>query len=64
MFGTSRTVVRSGRGSSDDERKLIFGHFDNEPLNDYGGKLELSSQLMVSYARIREHRKPSEFTKQ
>ena len=50
------------RRSCDDEKKLIFGRLDNEPLNDYGSKLDLGSQLAVSYAQIREHRNPSEFT--
>jgi hypothetical protein len=48
----------------DDEKQIIFGALDNEPLNDYQGQLELGSELAISYSRIREHRKPSEFTKQ
>jgi hypothetical protein len=48
----------------DDKRKLVYGRLDNEPLNDFKGKIELGSQLLVSYAQIREHRKPTEFTKQ
>jgi hypothetical protein len=48
----------------DDKRKVIIGRLDNEPLNDYDGKLEQGSPLVVSYAQIREHRKPTEFTKQ
>ena len=48
----------------DDKRKLVYGRLDNEPLNDYDGKIELGSQLVVSYAQIRDHRKPTEFTKQ
>lgn len=48
----------------DNERKLVYGRLDNEPLNDFEGKLELGSQLVVSYAQIRDHRKPTEFTKQ
>jgi hypothetical protein len=47
----------------DDKKKLVFGTLDNEPVNDYDGKPE-GSQLAVSYAQIREHRKPTEFTKQ
>jgi hypothetical protein len=35
----------------------VFGELDNEPLNDYDGKLELGSNLIVSYASIREHKK-------
>jgi len=48
----------------DDENQLVFGVLDNEPLNDYAGKIELGSELAVSYSQIREHRKPTEFTKQ
>lgn len=48
----------------DDERQLVFGKLDNEPLDDHGGKLELGSELAVSYSQIREHKKPTEFTKQ
>lgn len=48
----------------DDTKKLVFGTLDNEPLNDYGGKIDLGSRLAISYDQIREHRKPTEFTKQ
>ena len=48
----------------DDNKKQIIGRLDNEPLNDYEGKLEPGKQLIVNYAQIREHRKPTEFTKQ
>lgn len=48
----------------DEEKQLVFGILDNEPLNDYEGKIELGSELAVSYAQIREHRKPTEFTRQ
>jgi len=48
----------------DDLRKRIIGRLDNEPLNDYEGKLEQGTQLVVSYAQIREHRKSTEFTQQ
>ena len=48
----------------DDNRKVVIGRLDNEPLNNYDGKLEQGSPLVVSYAQIREHRKPTEFTKQ
>lgn len=41
----------------DDEKQLVFGTLDNEPVNDYEGKMELGSELAVSYAQIREHRK-------
>jgi hypothetical protein len=48
----------------DEEKKLVFGTLDNEPVNDYGGKIELGSELAVAYSQIREHKKPTEFTKQ
>jgi hypothetical protein len=48
----------------DDQRKVVIGRLDSEPLNDYDGKIDLSSQVIVSYSNIREHRKPTEFTKQ
>ena len=48
----------------DDMRKQIIGRLDNEPLNEYEEKLEQGTQLVVSYAQIREHRKPTELTQQ
>ena len=50
--------------SCDDRKRLVFGTLDNEPVGDYGGKIGLGSRLAISYDKIREHRKPSEFTKQ
>jgi hypothetical protein len=40
----------------DEQKKLVFGTLDNEPFNDYGGKLKLGSELAVAYSQIREHR--------
>jgi hypothetical protein len=48
----------------DEQKKLVFGILDNEPVNDYEGKLELGSELAVAYSQIREHKKPNEFTRQ
>jgi hypothetical protein len=45
----------------DDEKKLVFGTLDNEPVNDYDGRIELGSELAISYARILDHKKASEF---
>jgi hypothetical protein len=45
----------------DDEKRLVFGTLDNEPVNDYGKKVKLGSELVVFYAQIREHKKASEF---
>jgi hypothetical protein len=49
---------------SDEQKQLVFGILDNEPLNDYKGQLRLGSELAVSYSQIREHRKATEFTNQ
>ena len=48
---------------TDDKKRLVFGTLDNEPVNDYGGKVKLGSQLAVSYDKIRDHRKPGDFRK-
>jgi len=44
----------------DDKKRLVFGTLDNEPVNDYGGKAKLGSQLAVSYDNVREHKKAAE----
>lgn len=44
-----------------DEKRIIYGVLDNEPVKDYSGKIGLGSQLAISFDNIREHRKPSEF---
>lgn len=41
----------------DDEKRLVYGVLDSEPVNDYSGKAKLGSQLAVSYDNIREHKK-------
>jgi hypothetical protein len=46
---------------TDDKKRLVFGTLDNEPVNDYGGKVKLGSQLAVSYDNVREHKKAAEF---
>lgn len=46
----------------DDEKQLVFGTLDNEPVNDYAGKMKGGSQLAISYFQVREHKKASEFT--
>ena len=45
-------------------KQLVFGVLDNEPLNAYEDKVGLGSELAVRYSQIREHRKPTEFTRQ
>ncbi len=41
----------------DEEKEIVFGTLDSEPLNDYDGKVTLGTDLAVSYSQIREHRK-------
>jgi hypothetical protein len=48
--------------SCDDERQIVFGVLDNEPLNTLDGKLRLGSDLAISFERIRDHKKPWDFT--
>lgn len=43
----------------DDEKQLVFGTLDNEPVSDYDGKLELGSELAVSFSQVREHKRGS-----
>jgi hypothetical protein len=45
----------------DEQRELVFGTLDSEPLNDYVGEIALGSELAVSFSRIREHRKLTGF---
>jgi hypothetical protein len=45
----------------DDQKQLVFGTLDNGPVNDYGQKIKLGSELAVSYAQIREHKTAAEF---
>ena len=35
----------------DDKRKVVIGRLDNEPLNDYDGKLEQGSPLVSATRR-------------
>ena len=37
----------------DDEKQLVFGTLDNEPLNDAGGKLRVGAELAIAYSRVR-----------
>ena len=45
----------------DYESRLVFGVLDNVPLDDYGNKVRLGTELAISFDQIREHRKSSEF---
>ncbi len=42
--------------SRDDKKRIVYGRLDNEPVNEYGGKLTLGSELAIAYSQIREHR--------
>ena len=46
---------------SDDQKQIVFGTLDNEPLGEYGRPLSLGSEIAVSFSRIREHRKQRDF---
>ena len=48
----------------DDEKRVVYGVLDSDPVNQYGRKVKLGSQLAISYDNIRDHKKPTEFTKQ
>lgn len=42
----------------DDERQLVFGTLDSEPLNDYGGKVALGSVLASASDKFGTTRRP------
>ena len=48
--------------SCHDEAGVPFGRLDNEPL--LGTGLHVGSELAVSYDKVMEHRKASDFEKQ
>jgi hypothetical protein len=48
--------------SCDDEAGVLFGRLDNEPV--VGTGLRVGDELAVSYGKVVEHRKASEFGKQ
>jgi hypothetical protein len=41
----------------DDEKRLIYGTLDSEPLNDCNGKIGLGSELAVNFSQSREPQK-------
>jgi hypothetical protein len=47
--------------SCDEDKQLVFGVLDNTPLSRHSGKLSLGKELAISFAKIREHRKPANF---
>ncbi len=48
----------------DDKKRVVYGVLDNEPVNDYEGRIEVGSELAISFSQVREHRKPTAYTKQ
>jgi len=44
---------------SDDEKRLVFGKLDNEPI--VHTDMQLGMELAVSYDNVREHRTASSF---
>jgi len=49
-------------GSCDDGEGVLFGKLDNEPLLDKN--LHMGDEIAVSYEKVVEHRKASDFEKQ
>ena len=45
--------------SRDDKKQLVYCTLDNEPVNEYDGKVKLGSELAVSYDKVREHKTQS-----
>jgi hypothetical protein len=50
------------RDTCDDGEGILFGRLDNEPV--VGTGLHLGDELAVSYDKVLEHRKASDFQKQ
>jgi uncharacterized protein YegJ (DUF2314 family) len=48
--------------SCDDDAAVLFGRLDNEPV--VGTGLHVGDEIAVSYEKIVEHRKASEFGRQ
>ena len=45
----------------DEIQKVVFGTLDSVPVHDHKGKLTLGTELAISIAQIREHKKAWEF---
>jgi hypothetical protein len=41
----------------DDAQEIVYGALDSIPLNDYDKKLKPGTELAISFARIREHKR-------
>ncbi len=48
--------------SCDDLKQLVFGRLDSQPAV-HCEKLKLGQRLVVSYDKVREHKKAAEFSK-
>jgi len=40
----------------DHAKRIVYGTLDNQPVNDYGGKVRLGSELAIAYDKIRAYR--------
>jgi len=47
----------------DEQKELVFGVLDNEPLNNYEGRMELGTEIAVHFSQIRDHKESTEFTR-
>jgi hypothetical protein len=46
----------------DDTTQVVFGVLDSAPVNDHGGKLNLGTELAISFSQIRGHKRASDFS--
>lgn len=44
-------------------QRPVFGVLDSVPLNSHGKGVRLGTELAVSYDKVRDHKKPSDFEK-
>ena len=47
----------------DDEKQVVFGKLDNEPIASFRDKLWLGKEVAVSYDLIVDHRRSEDFDK-
>jgi hypothetical protein len=45
----------------DDAEQIVFGTLDNAPVNNADDKLKIGTELAISFSKVREHRKSSDF---
>lgn len=46
----------------DEQKELLFGVLDNEPVNNYEGRFEPGTEVAVRFSQVRDHKKPTDFT--